>query len=164
MRRGNRDAAVTAKWKARFIEEMLVFPNVSKACEVAGVGRTTAYAHLKRDNDFAEAVDDAEQKFADTLEQYCAQRATTGYLRPVYQQGKLVGHVREFSDSIAIVMLKGLKREKYGDKIEQTIRAKPMSPEEIERLSKLAEDGVLSTIMASLGHAPPKQECLPKPG
>lgn len=43
-------------------------------------------------------------------------RGKTGVLKPVYQGGKKVGSVREYSDTLLIFMLKGTRPEKYRDR------------------------------------------------
>ena len=50
-------------------------------------------------------------------------RAKDGNLRPVFQGGELVGHIREFSDTLGIFLLKSRRRHVYGDRqfIEQRI-------------------------------------------
>ncbi len=48
-------------------------------------------------------------------------RAVEGTEKPVYQQGRLVGHVQEYSDTLLIFLLKGRRPEKYGEKLRQEI-------------------------------------------
>jgi hypothetical protein len=50
---------------------------------------------------------------ADALEDEANRRAREGVERPVYQGGKFVGAIREFSDTLLIFLLKGLKPEKF---------------------------------------------------
>jgi hypothetical protein len=139
-------------WHPVFIREMERFPNVTAACRICKISPSTAKRHREQFPEFRETWDDAKEKAADLLEQAMYERATKGTLKPVFQGGKLVGHVREYSDSIAITMLKALKRETYGDKVIAAVETKPLSDEEALRLGALASDGLVSTIRASLGY------------
>ena len=66
-----------------------------------------------------------------------------GTFRPVFQVGELVGHIREYSDTLGIFMVKSRRRHVYGDRqfIEQRIsleaKITAMSPE--ERRQRLIE-------------------------
>ena len=56
----------------------------------------------------------------DVLEDEAVRRAKEGVEEPVYQGGKLVGHVQKYSDTLLIFLLKGAKPQKYGDKVRHT--------------------------------------------
>src|SRR5262249_4954507 len=45
-------------------------------------------------------------------------RALVGWDEPVYQGGKLVGHIRKFSDTLLIFALKAERPEKYRERYE----------------------------------------------
>ena len=53
---------------------------------------------------------------ADLMDDELMRRACEGVLRPIFQGGKLVGSVRERSDTLLIFGLKGAKPEKYADR------------------------------------------------
>ena len=63
--------------------------------------RRTAYYHRNADTTFAAAWDSACDEAADILEAEARRRAVEGTLRPVYQGGRHVGDIREYSDSSA---------------------------------------------------------------
>jgi hypothetical protein len=48
------------------------------------------------------------------------ERGVKGILRPVYQGGRKVGSVREYSDAAAIFLLKGRAPAKYRERFEHT--------------------------------------------
>lgn len=92
--------------------------NVSRACKAEGIARRTAYDWRNDDADFAAAWDEAVEAGLDDLEQEAYRRAFRGTRKPVYQGGKLAGHVQEYSDTLAIFLLKGGRPNKYRDRQE----------------------------------------------
>lgn len=82
----------------------------------------------------SEALDDA----VDDMELEAKRRAFKGTLKPVYQGGEKVGEIREYSDTLAIFLLKAHRPEKYRERhevrhqggttvqiIEETVDASP---------------------------------------
>jgi hypothetical protein len=57
---------------------------------------------------------------ADQLEQEARRRAHDGVRKPVYQGGKRVGYIQEYSDTLLIFLLKGLRPEKYRERFEHS--------------------------------------------
>lgn len=59
----------TAQKKKRFIKAYSTrLCNVSTACEIVGVSRTTYYKWVDKDNTFKKAIEDANEDFYDKLE------------------------------------------------------------------------------------------------
>ncbi len=87
--------------------------SVSKAASAAGVGRTAVYQWRRSDPEFKAAWDDAVETGTDALEDEAFRRAFEGVEEPVFYQGDVVGHVRRYSDTMLIVMLKARRPEKY---------------------------------------------------
>lgn len=81
----------------------MTFGTVTGACIAAGVDRKTWYNWVRDDETFAEHVASAKEQVADRLEQAAIERATA-FIEP--------------SDTLLIFLLKGLRREVYGDKRE----------------------------------------------
>lgn len=73
---------------------------VTAAAKAAKIDRRTVYNWLDSDPDFAEALEQAKESVIDMLEQEAIKRATTGK-----------------SDTLLIFLLKGMKPEKYSDRI-----------------------------------------------
>jgi hypothetical protein len=96
--------------------------NVSQACKKAKVARRTFYnwlAETKEDGtecDFKTRFNEASAIAIGMLEDEAQRRAVKGTIKPVYQGGKKVGSVREFSDTLLIFLLKGNHPEKYKDR------------------------------------------------
>lgn len=91
---------------------------ITAACQAAGIGRSTAYDHRQRDEDFALAWHDAVEAGADKFEEEARRRAIEGVERPLMYQGKQVGTVREFSDRLLELELKARRPEKYRERFE----------------------------------------------
>lgn len=106
-------------WKPLFLEGLRAHANVSRAAKDAGVNRRTVYREREASESFVEAWDDALEEGLDYLEEEARRRAFEGTLKPVYQQGDLVGHVQQYSDTLMIFLLKGRRPEVYGDKVRQ---------------------------------------------
>lgn len=94
-----------AAW-SRFLDELRKGCVVAEAAALAGIRRRTCYDERKKNAEFAEAWDDAYAEGTEKLEALAQERAFKGTLRPVYQQARRVGTVREYSDQLAIVLLK----------------------------------------------------------
>lgn len=110
-------------WKNVFLAELAICGIVGSACKKAKIGRTTAYKTRDEDEDFAAAWDAALDTAVDAMEAEAWRRGTKGVLKPVYQSGKEVGHVREYSDTLLIFMLKGARPEKYRDRQQIDVNA-----------------------------------------
>lgn len=104
--------------KRAFLAAYAQVGNVTQAAELADVARSSHYEWMK-DPAYAEAFKAAEEQAGDRLEQEARRRAVQGVEKPVYQGGKQVGVVREYSDTLLIFLLKGARPEKYKDRVHQ---------------------------------------------
>jgi hypothetical protein len=73
-----------------FIESLLRDSNVSLACEVAGINRTTAYQWRKDDEDFCEQWDNVIERTRDVARQSIYARGIVGWDEPVISMGQAV--------------------------------------------------------------------------
>jgi hypothetical protein len=94
---------------------------VSDACDVAGLSRRSAYDWREADEAFREEWDAIVDKHMDALENEIYRRAYQGTNKPVFYQGEKCGEVKEFSDTLAMFILKGHRPEKYRENIKQEI-------------------------------------------
>lgn len=101
-----------------FLEELAQTGNVSHSAKTAGFGRATAYRYYEEDPLFALAWDDAMEEAADALEAEARRRAHDGVVEPVFHKGEVCGHVRKFSDTLLIFLMKGARPEKYRDRVD----------------------------------------------
>lgn len=104
-------------WKAAFIAALRDTPNIAAAARAAGMNRQYVYEARKADPIFAVAWDDALEEAVDAVEAEAFRRATQGTRRGVYYKGSRVGSYREFSDGLAMFILKAHRGSKYRDKV-----------------------------------------------
>jgi hypothetical protein len=104
------------EWVPAFLAALARSPNVSAAALAAGVGRRTVYDYRAADDDFARRWDEALDESTDDLVGECYRRAREGCEKPVYYQGEECGRLVEYSDTLAIFLLKAHRPAVYGDK------------------------------------------------
>jgi hypothetical protein len=117
-----------------FLEAFGVTATIAAASKAARVGRNQHRQWLKSDPTYVAAFQDATEEAADNLEAEAYRRALRGVRKPVMHGGKqceiedpdhpgkmikLWEH--QYSDILAIFLLKGLRPAKYGDKLEQRL-------------------------------------------
>ena len=118
----------TPKTRADFLEALKETCNISKACELSGLARTSAYEWKAEDEEFAADWQKALEIASDLLEEEAIRRAHEGTRKPVFQGGQLVGHIQEYSDTLMIFLLKGAKPKKYMDRLVQEVTGKDGGP------------------------------------
>ena len=113
--------SIRHKRKAGFLSAFSECGNVTLACKMAGIGRKTHYRWLEADHRYAEAFREAEQAATDYLEAEAWRRAVEGVEKPAgWYKGKAGGSVREYSDTLLIFLLKGLRPDKYRERYQVT--------------------------------------------
>ena len=120
----------TAKkdWRPIFLKELTRTGNVSAAVIKAKIGRQTAYDARASDPHFSGLWIEAVAIADEMMEAEARRRAVEGTLRPVFQGGKTVGKIREYSDTLLIFLLKAHKPEKYRDNSRVIVAGDPSSP------------------------------------
>ncbi|MEO0412944.1 MAG: hypothetical protein AAF221_14015 [Pseudomonadota bacterium] len=106
---------LTQQRKAAFLEALSASANVSLSCQSANVSRTAVYAAKHNDPDFAAAWADAMHMALDALEAELIRRAIEGTENTQFYQGKPIGTVKSYSDSLAMFLLKSNRPHVYGD-------------------------------------------------
>lgn len=89
--------------------------NVGKACKAVDISRQTAYRWREEMPAFAEAWDKAMRIGVTALEDEAHRRAFDGIDKPIVHQGVVMDTVKEYSDTLAIFLLKSHNPEKYRD-------------------------------------------------
>lgn len=100
-------------WHKPFLASLKAGSTLKDACAAAGISKQNAYQARQRDEAFAVAWAEAWEDGAEVMEAELFRRAVTGIDKPVYQGGKLVGVIREYSDTLLIFGLKARKPETY---------------------------------------------------
>ncbi len=112
----------TQEGLAKFLEALdQARGNVSDACEAVSIGRTAVYDWRKDDELFRAQWDAIVDKHMDALESEIYRRAYEGCNKPVFYQGEQCGSVTEYSDTLAMFILKGHRPEKYRENIKREI-------------------------------------------
>ena len=107
--------AILAKKKRRvFLDILAKTGKVAEAARACGYTDTaTLQAFRRQDEDFAEAWDFALESAAHVLEEEGWRRAQDGVLEPVFYKGKVAGYKTNYSDTLLMFMLRGLKPGVY---------------------------------------------------
>jgi hypothetical protein len=100
----------------RFCEVLANTGIVSRAIEDLSLNRATVYGWRKENAGFRALWDASLEIGIGKLEDEVKRRAFEGTLKPVFQGGEEVGQVREYSDSLAMFVLKGRLPEVYRDR------------------------------------------------
>lgn len=117
IRQFKRDKRTKKQKQADFIAAFVDLVSVSRAAVKAKVHRTVIYDWIKSDSNFKIIYEAACELATGKLEDEAVRRAFEGTVKPVYQGGKLVGKIREFSDTLLIVLLKARAPEKYKERV-----------------------------------------------
>ena len=99
--------------KAIFIRTLAQTGIVGRAATAAGWPRGWAYTVRGGDPEFAILWDQAVEFATDSLEEAARNRAVNGVAKPVYQQGRLVGTVQEYSDTLLVQLLKAKRPNEF---------------------------------------------------
>ena len=102
-----------------FLDALRSGLSVTAASFKANLARRTAYDWRAANPEFAAAWDDAIESGTDSLEDEALRRARDGFDKPVYQAGQLVGTVREYSDALMTLLLKGRRPDKFRERLSQ---------------------------------------------
>lgn len=102
--------------KKRFLELYPLVASIEKTCKILGLISRTVYRWRHDDPDFKREYEIADAMSLGTLEDEATRRAIYGVQRPVYQNGKRVGFVTEYSDTLLIVLLKAKAPHKYKER------------------------------------------------
>lgn len=96
----------TDERKQRFIELLMSYGVKHKCAKAVGICPYTFNLHMKKDPEFAEAVNLALEVFRDTLEEVIIDRAVHGWVEPLTSGGMVVGYVKKFDNRLLELLLK----------------------------------------------------------
>lgn len=129
------------EWVTDFLASLTLTPNVAEACRQAGITRKAAYDLRKSDPEFAKLWDEALEESTDELVGEAYRRAKDGTQKPVFYKGMEVGQIREYSDTLAIFLLKCHRRKVYGDKLEADLTSAGQAMQTIFYFPENGRDG-----------------------
>lgn len=110
----------TPERRQLFLEQLALGKSPAYACKAADIGYTTAWEWRRDDPKFAAQWTEAVEHGVDLLEDECRRRAYEGCNKPVFQGGIEVGQVREYSDTLMVLMMKGRRKHVYSERTEHT--------------------------------------------
>jgi hypothetical protein len=112
----SRTARTVIKEKRALLDALAETANVTWACKAAKIPRRTAYEWRDADPVFSKGWEEAVELGTDALEDEAIRRGHAGVDKPVYQGGKQVGKLREYSDTLLIFMLKARRPDKFKER------------------------------------------------
>ena len=118
--------------KTCFIELLRRTANVSRAAREAGLAHSTVYRQRTLSKAFAADWDNAVAEALDALEEAVLGRVRDGAPRPVFYAGEQVGTVRQYSDALAMFILKSKRPEIYNRLPQAVSEADEMTEAEAE--------------------------------
>jgi transcriptional regulator with XRE-family HTH domain len=137
------DPSRRANARARALEKLAQGLSLTAAAAAADVSRQTLWNWRQADPEFEAQVLEAIEAGTDVLEDEARRRAVEGTLRPVYQSGKLVGHVREYSDQLTVLLLKGRRPDRYRERVDvhqSAERATPTQARSLDLRERLGDE------------------------
>lgn len=139
--------------KARFLADFALCGNVLRSAVAAGCGRRTVYDWRREDSKFAALYDEAHEDALDRLEEEGRRRAYEGVLEPVVSAGQLVTHVRKYSDTLLITLLKGKRPDTFRDRHEVTGKnGGPLVT--VDDLKTMSNEDLKAALLAAAAHLP----------
>lgn len=126
-----KDRRSTKKKQKEFLQRLEECCSVTVAAKKAKVPRSTVYQWREDDKDFYAAFEKSCNIAVGVLEDEAIRRAHQGVVRPIFQGGKKVGSVREYSDALLIKLLQARDPDKYKDRISKEITGKGGGPIEM---------------------------------
>ena len=108
-------------WHKPFLQALLETGSVILSRKKVDVDKCTLYMHRDKYPDFKAAWDEAMDEAVDLLEQEAMRRAVEGVDKPVFYQGELVGHIREYSDALLMFLLRGKRPSRYAHSQQQHV-------------------------------------------
>ena len=106
--------------KAKFLIDFAQCGNITRSAAVAGINRRTVTTWRTDDPKFRDIYEAALEEALDRLEEEARRRAVDGVLEPVVSAGALVAHVRKYSDTLLITLLKGKRPDTFRERHEIT--------------------------------------------
>jgi len=103
---------LTIKVRKRFLEQLYANGgNITRTLDDLNITRTAYYTYLKKTTDtvkqFNKQIDETIEQASQVLISEANRRAYHGVDEPVFYKGEVVGHVKKYSDSLLMFLIKG---------------------------------------------------------
>lgn len=106
-----------ATQKAKYLEGFAKDCTITTACRVAGINNKTVYVWREMDDEFVMRENELRMELADRLEAEAIRRALTGWDRPIYQRGLLVGYERVYDGGLLKMLLAAYRPSVFRENI-----------------------------------------------
>jgi hypothetical protein len=141
---------ITKRKRREFLAALSEGSFIGKACEVIGVTRQAVWKLQKADPEFARQVEVSRSVGASVIEDEAMRRGLHGVERPVFQAGKLVGHVREYSDTLLLALLRAHLPDKYTERQKTELTGAGGGPVRVEDMLPLEVQQRLAAILTRM--------------
>ncbi len=118
----------TAEQRFRYVEQLKGHGNKTRAAAACGIAAETVRQARKKDPTFNDECEEALEAFYDDLESEAVRRARDGVAEPVFYKGVECGEVQRYSDGLMMFLLKGRRRNVFGDKSQVEMTGKGGGP------------------------------------
>jgi hypothetical protein len=153
--RKNREASWSPAMRTAFLAHLAISANVAACERLINVSPGSAYRERKRTPQFAIDWDAAMNQALDELEARLLERAVNGVEKDVYYAGKSCGRVRNYSDALAMFILRARRPDVYGrngDTTQPTPSLQNLAPDATQEARAVLE-GKLDKIAERLAEA-----------
>ena len=123
-------------WKQLFLDTLRGTGNVRLSARNANVTRQVVYRARDRSAKFRADWDEALEEARELLEAEARRRAAIGVDEPVFYKGEVVGHIRKYSDTLLMFLLKAHWPEKFRENvsIDQRVSGRDGGPVKTEHV------------------------------
>ncbi len=133
------DSKATHEKRAKFLVLLAENGNVSHSARRAKLNRPALYDYYNNNPEFADAWDKCAKLGGLALKDEARRRAVQGVLKPVFYKGKKCGTVREYSDTLLVLLLKANFPEEFAERKKAEITGENGGPIQI-RWAKSEEE------------------------
>ena len=125
---------VRRSWKPLFLDTLRGTGNVRLSARNANVTRQVVYRARDRSAKFRADWDEALEEARELLEAEARRRAAIGVDEPVFYKGEGVGHIRKYSDTLLMFLLKAHWPEKFRENvsIDQRVSGRDGGPVQVQ--------------------------------
>lgn len=121
----------TPKKRKEFLEILRQTGNFKFASASIGLDPSSVYRHIHKDDAFREEYKLIRDETIAQLEDEVYRRAYFGTEKPVFHKGEVVGSITEYSNDLAMFILKAARPDVYGNKTQMEVSGPDGGPVQI---------------------------------